>query len=478
MNKSLQMTHKPSPMALFQFLLLATGLFSLTNASPANFDPSAYAASAVITRDICIIGGGSTGTYGAIRLVDSGKTVVVVEANDRLGGHTNTYTDPSTKDTIDYGVVVFHNLTIVKNYFGRFDIPLTAADFSTPGQVTKYVDFRTGETVAGYAPANPSAALAAYGAQLEKYAYVETGFDLPNPVPADLLLPFGDFVTKYNLENIVGFLFNFAQGLGNLLEQYTLYVFKNFGLGILQDLQTGFLTTARQDNSEIYEKALTELGQNVLLQSHVIATDRSSPNGVKVLVQTPQDVKLILAKKLLITIPPKLNNLAGFDLSKNETSLFAQFLNSAYYTALIRNTGIPPNISLTNIGANTTYNLPALPGIYSITPTRVPGLFDVKVGSATALSDTQVHALIIESVRRLGRAGTFATTTTPQFAAYADHTPFELTVSKQAIKEGFYGKLYTLQGQRRTWYTGAAFDTHDSSLLWQFTEGLLPGLLA
>lgn len=39
-------------------------------------------------------------------------------------------------------------------------------------------------------------------------------------------------------------------------------------------------------------------------------------------------------KKLLITIPPKPDNLAGFDLSANETSLFAQFLNSAYYTAI------------------------------------------------------------------------------------------------------------------------------------------------
>lgn len=196
---------------------------------------------------------------------------------------------------------------------------------------------------------------------------------------------------------------------------------------------------------EIYEKALTELGQNVLLQSHVIATDRSGTNGVKVLVQTPQGVKLILAKKLLVTIPPKLNNLAGFDLSQNESSLFTQFLNSAYYTALIRNTSIPANISLTNIGSNTTYNLPALPGLYSISPPRVPGLFDVKVGSATALSDTQVRALITESVLRLGQAGTLATTT-PQFAAYADHTPFELTVSEQAIADGFYGKLYALQG--------------------------------
>lgn len=462
---------------IFRLFLLTT-FSSLATALPQTIDPKSFPASSIITRDVCIIGGGSTGTYSAIRLSDSGKSVVVVEANDRLGGHTNTYTDPSTNETVDYGVIVFHNLDIVKKYFARFDIPLITYSFAAaPGQVNEYVDFTTGKVVAGYAPANSSAALAGYAAQLEKYPYVEAGFDLPDPVPADLLLPFGDFVKKYNLQSLVGFLFAFAQGLGNFLEQYTLYVFKNFGLGILQDLQIGFLRTARQDNSEIYVKALAELRDNVLLQSHVIATDRSSDDGVKVLVKTPTGPKLILAKKLLITIPPKLNNLRGFDLSSNETALFSQFLNSAYYTALVRHTSIPPNTSLTNIGANTPYNIPPLPAIYSISPTRVPDLFDLKVGSATALSDSQVKSLIRDTVARLRTAGTF-NTTTPEFAAYQSHTPFELTVPKDAIAGGFYKRLYALQGQRHTWYTGAAFHTHDSSLLWQLTEGLIPGLLA
>lgn len=280
---------------IFQLFLLTT-FSSLATALPQTIDPNSFPASSIITRDVCIIGGGSTGTYGAIRLSDSGKSVVVVEANDRLGGHTNTYTDPSTNETVDYGVIVFHNLDIVRKYFARFDVPLITNTFAAPGQVNEYVDFTTGKVVAGYKPANSSAALAGYAAQLEKYPYVEAGFDLPDPVPADLLLPFGDFVKKYNLQSLVGFLFAFAQGLGNLLEQYTLYVFKNFGLGILQDLQIGFLSTARHDNSEIYVKALAELRDDVLLQSHVIATDRSSDDGVKILVQTPTGPKLILAK--------------------------------------------------------------------------------------------------------------------------------------------------------------------------------------
>ena len=197
---------------IFFQLLISTTLTSLTNA--AAIDPTAFPASSTITRDVCIIGGGSSGTYGAIRLSDSGKSVVVVEAQNVLGGHTNTYTDPGTNDTVDYGVQIFHNLDSVRAYFARFDIPLQTAVLDSPGTVTEYVDFRTGEVVPGFTAPDPSAAFAAYGAQVAKYPYLETGFDLPDPLPADLLLPFGEFVEKYNLAALVPTLFRFIQGIG------------------------------------------------------------------------------------------------------------------------------------------------------------------------------------------------------------------------------------------------------------------------
>jgi flavin-dependent amine oxidoreductase len=453
----------------------ATAVAGLTGlpAAARAADLSTDAPHPVITRDVAIIGGGSTGTYSAIRLRDLGNSVVVVEAGDRLGGHTHTYTDPGTSTKIDIGVVVWHDLDIVRNYFARFDVPLEKASFDSPGMVSKYVDYRTGSEVVGHASSDPSPGLAAYGAQLAQYPYLEQGFDLPNPVPPDLLLPFGDFVKKYAIDSAVNTIFNFGQGLGDLLRQPTLYVMKNFGLDILRNLSVGFLTTARHNNSELYEKALTELGADALLRSRVVATQRDAAGYVKVLVQTPAGPRIIRAKKLLVTIPPKVGNLTGFDLDATERGLFGQFGNSAYYTGLLRGTGIPDNYSVNNIGADTPYNLPALPGVYSISPTGVPGLHSVKYGSPVQLSEARVKADILAAVKRLGTAGTIATTT-PEFAVFASHSPFELTVSPSAVKAGFYRKLYALQGRNRTYYTGAAFHTHDSSLLWQFTEALLP----
>jgi hypothetical protein len=442
-----------------------------------SFDPAHYAEDSVLIRDVCVIGGGSSGVYTAIRAKDSHKSVVVVEQKGRLGGHTETYTDPVTGLKADYGVVVWHDLDIVKDYFARFNIPLTKSDLG--GLPASPIDFRTGKAV--QPPSlNISEGLAAYAAQLAKYPYLEGGFFLPDPVPPELLLPFGEFVEQYPaIKSAVRFIAGFAQGLGDILKQPTLYVFKNFGLGVLRNAQLGFLTTERGDNSELYEKAGAELGENVLLNSNVIATQRQEGGTcVKVVVKTPSGLKLIRANKIVITVPPKPRNLCGFDLGKEELSLFRRFSNSGYYTGLLRSAGLPTTVNVANVGANTTYNIFKLPGLYGILPTRIPGLFDFKYGSEDDLSEAEVKSNIIADVERLRTAGTF-NTTKPEFEVFSSHTPFELTVPTKDIAEGFYRKLYALQGKWNTYYTGATFDTHDSSLLWAFTEAnVIPGITA
>ena len=243
--------------------LLFLSLPALIPASPSpSIDTSAYSSSSIIRRDVCIIGGGSSGTYAAIGLRDKGKSVAVIEAQGVLGGHTNTYTDPATKEPVDYGVVEFDNTTIVTDYFKRFGIPLTTT-FNTGSSSLKqyFVDLTTGKNVSGFTPTDPTPGFAAYAGQLAKYPFLNTpGWDLPDPVPADLLIPFGDFVKKYSIDSAVFTINEYSQGFGDILSIPTLYVLKYFSQAILQGAQTGFLTTARNDNSELYEKAQAELG--------------------------------------------------------------------------------------------------------------------------------------------------------------------------------------------------------------------------
>jgi len=444
-----------------------------------------FASKNILYYDVCVIGGGSAGTYIAIRLRDSNKTVAVVEAKGRLGGHTETYTDPISKATIDIGVIEFRNLDFVRNYFSRFDIPLELLNFETPGVTTKYVDFQTGKAVKGYAPPSATAALRAYAAQLAKYPYLYSDQSLghiPQPVPADLLLSFGDFVEKYSLQDAVFLFSSYGQGLGNILKLPTLYALKLISPALLQDLQIGSLTTKRHNNSELYEKAQTELGADVLLNSHVLAMDRSNADYVKILVQTPANRILIHATKIVSTIPPIISNLQGFDLDNYETPLLEQFKYHSYYAGILTNSGIPDDLSLINVGTDTPYHLPVLPAAYDISPTSAPGLhlFQSTTNDDQIISDQQMEYDVMASIRRMRDAGTLPDTDepTPEFAIFSGHTPFEVYVPASAIASGFYNRLFALQGRKNTYWTGAAFVTHDSTLIWQYTETLLAQIVA
>lgn len=446
---------------------------------PLSFDPAHYPTDSVITRDVAIIGGGSGGVYTAIRAKDSHKSVVVIEKKGRLGGHTETYTDPATGRSINYGVVVWHDLPLVKNYFARLNVNLTKLDF---GNITnRYVDFTTGKDVPGV-PRDFSAGIAAYIAKLTEYPDLDKGFFLPDPVPEDLLLPFADYVEKYPaIKPAVFYLFFSTQGLGDFLRLPTVYIFKNWGLDVLRNVQNGFLTTASGNNSELYRNAGVVLGQDVLLNSCVIATERKAGAPyVKLVVKTASGLKLILAKKLVITIPPLPETLRAFDLGKDELSLFRRFSSKGYYTGVVRDSGIPLGTAFTNAAPNTPYNVPPFPGFYTFSPTAVPGLFDFKYGSDTLLPDAQVKADVIAKLDHLHQVGTFnKTSSKPEIFIYSSHSPFEVNVPAKDIADGFYRKLYALQGKRQTYYTGAAFHSHDSSLIWSYTESnVIPGITA
>ena len=67
---------------------------------------------------------------------------------------------------------------------------------------------------------------------------------------------------------------------------------------------------------------------------------------------------------------------------------------------------------------------------------------------------------------------------TPIIEVISNHSPIQMRVPVDAVKGGFYNDLYALQGRHGTFWTGAAWAPDDSSLLWAFTEGILPLVVA
>lgn len=109
-----------------------------------------------------------------------------MEEKGCLGGHEETYTDPKTGDAIENGVVIWHNLTIFKDYFERLIVSLMRASFDSIG-VTKYVDFNPEILI----PIIPNLTLwRPWGHTIPSFPNIRM-FELPYPVPFDLLLPFG-----------------------------------------------------------------------------------------------------------------------------------------------------------------------------------------------------------------------------------------------------------------------------------------------
>lgn len=449
------------------------------------FDEHSFAAKDVIQRDVCVIGGGSSGTNAAINLLRAGQSVVVVEKQNRLGGHVNTFKDSVTGLTADLGVVVFDNISAVTDYFSYLDVELGLPSFGS-GE-TKYANFRTGTPVAASVLPQQravGAALTAYNKVLDKWPYLNNGFDLPKRIPEDFLITWGEFLKKYKVEAMGYIAWQYLQGAGNILAQPALYMLKYWPQitvdGVLGT--SNFLSTANHDNQELYDKALMKLGagKNAFISSKVTYIARTK-SGVAVIVSTPSGKKLIKASKLLISIPPLLSNLQqlGLDLDSQETSVFRQLNNSYYWNCALRKSGIPNNVSLTNIDPAAPLDIPPSPGAYTFSSTRIPGIHFIYYGSPHYLSDSAVKADILATNARLVKAFGFETSGQPEIAEFNSHSPFEVTVSAEAVKNGFYRKANALQGHRNTYWTGAAWQAQDSSIIWNWTEHtLLPKMLA
>jgi hypothetical protein len=421
--------------------------------------------------DVYIIGGGSAGTYAAVRLGDLGKNVMLVEASGRLGGHAQTFIDPATGVPIDIGVVDFENTPIVTAYLNRFGVQTTLSSLAP--EASANIDFRTGRVVAITPPsatAVGSALSQYYEILATQYPYLSAGFQLPNPVPAELAAPFSSFVQTHGLQALVPTVFQFAQGAGNLLNDPALYVLKLFGLNVVGSIFAGGFLNLPQGTQQLYSAAQNYLGNKVLLNASVSSIERG--NLIQTLVNTPQGTTLIQSSKLVWAAPPTVQNLQPVDLDGLEKSTFAKLHGKEYSTGIVTISGLPAGLSLNNVAAETAYNLPQLPGLYGLQATT-PGLYLALFGAEQPMNDNAIQQNITNAVKQIAKAGTYPAQLNG-FDIFSNHAPFQLGVTGGEIAGGYYNTLNSLQGRNNTFYNGAAFQTNDSSLIWQFTEALLP----
>ncbi|KAJ3575845.1 hypothetical protein NPX13_g3888 [Xylaria arbuscula] len=458
--------------------------------------------SEVIERDVCIVGGGASGVHAAVSLTDLNRTVVIVEQNNRLGGHTETYIDPGTKTPVDIGVVLFQPIPQVYDFFKKLNVPFlntSAIKANTPGEpantslpalayatLRKEVDFRGGMEVVRQTSSREEIAEAFQRMSdiLSHYTYIEHGYDLPDPVPEDLYMLYGAFIEKHNLTAAFQTVYEISQGMGDLLHIPTMYVAKYFNTKDIVALTQGWLIHAHGNTSEIYSKAGDYISyDNILLESSVIASNRWKNSTMErgraeLLVSTRNEgLKLLSCSQVVLAISPQLSNLAGWDITAQEHDVFSKYTAAnGYYTGLVRNIGLNQTISYSNEAAGMPFNIPVLPGMYRFAPIGViDDVWSVKFGAdIPTMTDDEVKSYIKREIQTIQRSQN-ATVTEPQWLTFKNHSPFHLRVTSQEIQHGFYKKLNALQGGLggTMFYTGAALHTHHTSLLWRFNQEVL-----
>jgi hypothetical protein len=169
--------------------------------------------------------------------------------------------------------------------------------------------------------------------------------------------------------------------------------------------------------------------------------------------------------------------LGGWDLTPEEYAVFSQYVTAnAYWTGLVRNVGLNQSVDIINAAACTPFKIPVLPALYYMSPTgMLEDTWWIKFGADTpTLTDAQVKSYVERQITTLQRANNVAVTK-PEWLSFESHTPFHLQVTPEAIRDGFFRNLTALQGglEGTMFYTGAAFHTQASTLLWQFNQDVV-----
>lgn len=358
----------------------------------------------------------------------------------------------------------------------------------------KYIDFKTGLPVPGYTPpkdADRSVAIQKYLKLCEQYAdmLMPGFFNFPPPekVPEDLIMPFRQFVQKHDIAAAVPRLWDATvMGVGDFMDVPTMYVMQASGVPMARGLLgLGRAIVPPSGNlHELYERVEEFLKEDVLYESTVSSSKRND-NGVTVIARSVSGtITEITAKRLLIAFEPTMENMAPFSMDEEEKEVFGKLGYTTVYAGLVKHPSLQSGTSYTN----------TVPGMeaanYSVypTPSQV-GKINQQVGSKDLFAFTAVgtdkdtkesmQVLIKKSVDNMVAAGTVPESNgTVTFPAFGDHGLMHSRVSTDELRRGFIQRQLALQGRRSTWYTGAAFSSGYSTVLWAYNEILLPKVIA
>jgi hypothetical protein len=412
---------------------------------------------------------------------------------DVQGGMVDTFVEEKTGNTYDFGVQSFLNVSNSMQFFDRFNISVGSSS-TGPSLITEYIDFNTGEKVE-FEPPSYTEQIAAVSKFLKVIEPWESmlrpgywNFPGPDKIPEDLLIPFGEFLTKYDLEEGAPIIYSTTGlGVGNMSEVATMFALQSFGWDMARGLtgKMGLFVPTTGGIQSLYNAIATDLGDDVLYSTTVIDTHRTD-FGVFLTVRNHKTgkVSVIVARRLLVAIEPTEDNVATLDLRPSEWKTLSKFTYSNEFTGLVDNAVFNKSYSYFNLPSSAAPDhylvFQEEPTTASFAYSGLGHLFRVMIIGNKTSTAAEAKALAQSSFNTLLNSGHLSGPIQDQklnWAAFSTHGPMHARVSVEEVKDGFYQDLYKLQGARSTWWTGGAFAVNFQTKLWEFDEVLIPKLL-
>ena len=363
----------------------------------------------------------------------------------------DTYIDPKNGAAYDFGVETFLDVGNWADFFERFGIE--RASWAPVNVTTEYIDFSTGSPV-NYKTPTMEAQMAA----MEKFLntvepwteYLQPGYwNFPNSadIPEDVLIPFGDFVTKHSLEDAVLMIYTSTGiGMGNMTRQTTMFVLQAFGKYMAQVmLGKQSYHPARGGNQALYNAIAKDLGDDVLYTSTVIDSYRTD-FGVLLTVKNhvTGKITLITARQLLVAIQPTAKNTAALSLSHYEKTTLSKFTYTREYVGIINNTALEAGKSYFNMPSAAAPDnylvLPNFPFTNSFSSIGGDDLFNVIIVGDNTLDEAGAMALAQKNFNKLVKAGQLAESKHQElnWVDFSVHGPMHARVSVEDVKDGFF----------------------------------------
>ncbi|MRI32721.1 hypothetical protein EOPP23_06935 [Endozoicomonas sp. OPT23] len=433
-------------------------------------------------KDVCIVGAGASGMYSAFKLKQRGYSVAVLEKAPRVGGNTNTYYRKGNKYQ-PLGERYLTNKPFVEELSRQLEIPMQALPEKTLNTI--YVDFSRGLVMENSKPSwsewwSPGGNYKSSLARFE--SLFSLGVNLPEALLEDLLLNTGDYLENNGLDVSFAIPLHHLNGFGNIEQLPALYLLSNLSVAEIESINSKKCLVPEGGMDAIYKKIKNHLGEEnfhtntSLKKSNRIQLSRNGGIGSRIDIEAIKIDKKVnfSCKKLVVSIPPILSNLKWLALDEVERDLFAQFQSHDYWTVILKIFWLGADEELVNLNMVSGVNAVKIPGIYKVQPTQFKNEFSITFGATNGMSRGSVEKQIRHDIESLNFGEERTSMTVVHHERSVNHSPYGLTVSTEAIRNGFYSHLNHLQGRNSTYYVGAAIaGSHNTVDVWEHADSVI-----